>query len=210
MPCIVVSHLSETEKRAFVLADNKQALNATWDEEKLLVVLDELKAVDLNFDVELTGFDPVEIDRLVFESRPDTGRDARDDRLPEIGDGPPVTRRGDVWLLGEHKILCADAREPRFYRQLLTGERAELVIADPPYNVPIQGHVGGSGKIRHREFEMAAGEMSAAEFTGFLRSVFEQLAHSRSTARSIFCLWIGGISARCWRPDMQSTASLKT
>jgi DNA modification methylase len=89
----------------------------------------------------------------------------------------PVTQLGDLWLLGEHRILCADARETASYTRLLDGELAQMVFTDPPYNVSI-GEVTGLGKIKHREFVMASGEMSEAEFTSFLRRVLECLVQA--------------------------------
>jgi DNA modification methylase len=83
-------------------------------------------------------------------------------------EGPSVAKPGDLWLLGEHRILCGDSLDPRSYERLLGGERAAMVFTDPPYNVPIEGHVSGLGAVKHREFSMASGEMSEAQFTDFL------------------------------------------
>jgi DNA modification methylase len=95
--------------------------------------------------------------------------DPRADEIPPVEPSqPPVSRVGDLWLLGQHRLLCGDALDPTAYEKLLAGRKAQLVFTDPPYNVPIDGHVGGKGKVRHREFVMASGEMSEAEFAGFL------------------------------------------
>ena len=104
--------------------------------------------------------------------------DPADDAVND-DDEPAVSQPGDLWLLGDHRILCGDATQADSYERLMAGERARMVFTDPPYNVPINGHVSGLGSVKHREFAMASGEMSSAEFTAFLRSVMEQLvAHS--------------------------------
>ena len=167
VPTLRLSHLSETERRAYVLADNKLALNAGWDQEILAIELQAL--VDLEFDVTLTGFSLAEVDLTLDAAReadPDSTVGPEDD-IPAVG-GEPVSRMGDVWTLGRHRLICGDAREPADYAKLLQGELVDLIFTDPPYNVPIDGHVCGSGSIRHREFAMAAGEMSKAGFTTFL------------------------------------------
>ncbi len=97
------------------------------------------------------------------------------DAVPEVT-GPAITRPGDIWQIGPHRLICADASSPDTYARLLDGERAQLIFTDPPCNVKIDGHVSGLGKVRHRDFAMATGEMSAAEFAGFLKTVFANLA----------------------------------
>ncbi|GMM93585.1 ParB N-terminal domain-containing protein [Qipengyuania sp. MTN3-11] len=146
VPTIALSHLSETERRAYVLADNKLALNAGWDKEILAIELQAL--VDLEFDVELTGFSLAEVDFVIDEAEeadPD-GRDAADDAV-EIAIGPAVSRKGDIWLLGRHRLLCGDARSAVDFEALMDGGRADLVFTDPPYNVKIDGNVCGLGSV---------------------------------------------------------------
>lgn len=167
VPTIALSHLTEAERRAYVLADNKLALNAGWDSEILATELQGL--IDLDFEVELTGFSLAEIDmtlEIASESDPQ-GRDDPDDIVPAEAD-VPVSRRGDIWLLGRHKLICGDARERADYTALLGAERADLVFADPPYNVPIDRNVTGKGAVKHRDFVCAAGEMTKGEFIVFL------------------------------------------
>ena len=167
VPTLVVSHLTDAERRAYILADNKLALNAGWDRDMLAIELQGL--VDLDFDAELTGFSLAEIDFTLDEARersPKT-RDAGEDVVPEQG-LDPVCETGDLWQLGEHRLLCGDARDPAAYATLLGGERADLVFTDPPYNVKIDGNVCGLGSVRHREFAFASGEMSERQFTEFL------------------------------------------
>ena len=177
VPCIRLEHMSAEEKRAYVLADNKLALNAGWDEEILAEELKELLAVDLDFDIGLTGFTVAEIDSLVDGLEPEEPGDPEEDRLPE-DDGEARCRPGDIWQLGPHRLICGSSLDERTVVALMAGEKARMVFTDPPYNVPIDGHVGGLGKVRHREFAMASGEMTKAEFIAFLKTAFENLAAS--------------------------------
>lgn len=177
IPVLRIDHLTPEQKRAYAIADNKIALNAGWDLEILAADLKELAALDLSFDVEVTGFETAEIDLLV-DGRPSQNNDPAD-QVPALQQSA-VSRVGDLWLLGDHKLLCADARDRDAYETLMGEEKARMVFADPPYNVPIDGHVGGLGAIKHREFAMASGEMSEAEFSGFLATCF-----SHTAARSV-------------------------
>lgn len=189
LPCVKLSSMSPAQKRAYVLADNKIALNAGWDEQLLAEELKSLIAADLDFDVGVTGFAIAEIDVLVEGLHPEEAGNPADDRLPAIPDGPAVSRPGDLWRLGPHRVLCGDALSPEACGRLLDGERAQMVFVDPPYNVNIVGHAGGNGKIQHREFAMASGEMTPAEFTGFLTTACANLAaHSCDGAIHFVCM----------------------
>ncbi|MBV1868414.1 MAG: ParB N-terminal domain-containing protein [Marinosulfonomonas sp.] len=172
VPVVELSHLSEAQKRAYIIADNKLAENAGWDEDLLKIELEGLLALD--FDVSLTGFEMGEIDGLLIGEAAD-GPDARDD-LPETAGGPAVTEPGDLWILGHHRVLCGDATIPESWTILMGDDKAQMVFTDPPYNVPIDGHVSGLGSVKHREFAMASGEMSETEFTKFLTDVLGNLA----------------------------------
>jgi DNA modification methylase len=164
VPTICLESLNEDQIRAYILADNKLAEKAGWDNSILAIELQHLTAVDLGFDVSLTGFEIGEIDLILQESK-----EKEDEEEPvEISRGPAVTKPGDVWLLGSHRLLCGDALDEASYSVLMNGEEADLIFIDPPYNVKIDGNVCGKGAIRHREFAMASGEMSEAEFVGFL------------------------------------------
>ena len=190
VPCRLISSMSAAQKRAYVLADNKLALNAGWDEEMLAIELAGLLEVELDFDVCVTGFSIPEIDSLIAGLDPEQPGDPADDQLPDPErDGPPVTRPGDIWLLGPHTVICGNALEAATYARLLGDERAQLVFTDPPYNVPIDGHVCGKGSVRHREFVMASGEMSPEAFTHFLETAFRHLAaHSTDGAIHFVCM----------------------
>jgi hypothetical protein len=168
VPCLRIDRMSAAEKRAYILADNKIALNAGWDEELLALELKELSASDLDFDIELTGFSIAEVDHLIEGLAHEEAGDPADDILPQLNAEQPRCRLGDIWQLGPHRLICGDARDPALVAALMTGEKAEMVFTDPPYNVPIDGNVGGKGAIKHREFAMAAAEMSAKEFIAFL------------------------------------------
>jgi DNA modification methylase len=175
VPCRRIGSMTPEQKRAYVIADNKLAINAGWDEEMLAIELQGLLQTDLEFDIGMTGFSIPEIDSLIEGLNPEDSGDPAEDRLPAIIDGPTVSRPGDLWLLGPHRLICGDALKAETYQHLLVDDRAQMVFTDPPYNVPIDGHVGGSGSIRHREFLMASGEMSSEAFTSFLETAFQHL-----------------------------------
>jgi DNA modification methylase len=175
VPALRLAHLSVADKRAYVIADNRLAEKAGWDRELLAIELQTL--VDLDFDIELTGFGTGEVDIILNEADEAKGETAGpEDNVPDPLPGCAISKPGDLWVLGQHRLLCGDARANAAYQQLLKGEKAELVITDPPFNVVIDGHVSGKGAIRHREFVMASGEMSKEAFTDFLTSVFACLA----------------------------------
>jgi ParB-like chromosome segregation protein Spo0J len=157
VPVVRLSHLSEAERRAYVIADNKLALNAGWDREMLAIELQGL--VDLDFEIELTGFSLAEIDIVLDEAResaPDGADASIEDTIPPYRhEGPAATQAGDLWMLGRRKLICGDAREAGAYAALLGDETVDLICTDPPYNVPIDGHACGSGRIRHRTLRWA-------------------------------------------------------
>ena len=188
VPVIRIEDMSEAQKRAYILADNKLAENAGWDRELLGLELQGLLEMDLDFEVTLTGFEIGEIDVLI--SSLNDGADDEVDALPEIDvDVPPVTLPGDLWQLGRHRLLCADATNPNSFERLMAGELAEMAFTDPPYNVPIDGHASGLGSAKHADFAMASGEMTEAEFVDFLTNVLGLLAaHSHDGAIHFVCM----------------------
>jgi ParB-like chromosome segregation protein Spo0J len=163
IPCIRVENLSKAQERAYRLADNRLAELATWNADLLAKELEVLTDLDLDFSVEVTGFDTAGIDLIIDKGK--TQRPDPADEVPREAGRPAVSHIGDLWQLGAHRLFCGDAREARSFERLMDREKAQLVFSDPPYNVPIHGHASGLGRIRHREFAMAAGEMSAAEYT---------------------------------------------
>jgi len=175
VPTIMLSGLSRNEKRALAIADNRLPEKAGWNIELLAEELKVLSEIEVEFDVSLTGFDTVDIDAIIDAA--DGAVDPAADAVPPVGaTAAPVSRLGDLWQLGPHRLLCGDATDPTSYDRLLSGEMAQLVFTDPPYNVPIAGHVGGNGRVRHPEFVMASGEMSAQEFLEFLTRILRNFA----------------------------------
>jgi DNA modification methylase len=170
VPTICLEHLSEDQKRAYIIADNKLAENAGWDKEILRIELQHL--IELDFDIQLTGFEIPEIDILLQEGKEDT---TEEEVVPEAPINP-VTQLGDLWQLGEHRLYCGDALKPESYDILLGNNQAQMIFTDPPYNVKVNGHVCGNGKIKHREFAMASGEMDADGFTQFLELALGNMA----------------------------------
>jgi DNA modification methylase len=188
VPTIRIENMTEAQKHAYIIADNKLAENAGWDRELLALELQGLLEMDLDFEVTLTGFEMGEIDVLIGDLNDDADEEA--DRVPEIDPTLPATAKpGDLWQLGRHRLLCADATKPESFELLMSGELAEMVFTDPPYNVPIDGHVSGLGSVKHGDFAMASGEMTEPEFIAFLTTALEVLAaHSRDGAIHFACI----------------------
>lgn len=145
VPCVFVDYLTEAQKKAYILADNRMAMDAGWDEELLKVEIEALQAED--FDLSLTGFDESELSGFF-----DTADDAKDDDFDVDAEleKPPVTKSGDLWLLGNHRLLCGDSTKAETYEMLMNGKKANLVVTDPPYNVNYQGT---AGKIKNDNLE---------------------------------------------------------
>ena len=189
VPAIRLRHLNEPQKRALALADNKLADNAEWDEELLARELEFLSEIEIDFDIGITGFEAAEIDLLIEGLEP-AESDPKADAIPEPPPTGAVTvEPGDLWILGRHRLLCGDARDARAFETLMAGERAQMIFVDPPYNVPIHGHVCGLGRIKHREFAMASGEMTEGQFVEFLRQTLANLAaHSADGSIHYVCM----------------------
>ena len=173
VPTLRLSHLTAAERRAYVIADNKLALNAGWDIE---ILADELEAlIDLEFDVSLTGFSAAEIDLTIDQAKGGAVEEPEPDAadvVPPLSD-VAVSMAGDLWQLGRHRLLCGDAKSTDDLDRLMSRdgdepETADLIFTDPPYNVPIDRHVCGLGSVKHRAFAEASGEMSEEAFTAFL------------------------------------------
>jgi DNA modification methylase len=213
VPTLRFEHLSDADKRAYILADNRIAEKAGWDREILAI---ELQAfVDMDFDIGITGFEMPEVELILDEAvEIDQPPLSPEDSVPQVPPGLLVVRPGDTWILGAHRLHCGDARDNQAYKALLEGSTAEFVFTDPPYNVPILGNVSGLGRVRHADFAMASGEMSQPEYIAFLqdairllcahtqdgsihdicmdwRHAFEMLAAGRSVYRELknICIW---------------------
>lgn len=212
IPVITLDHLTTEQAKAFAIVDNRLTENATWNDALLGEIFSELSNLDLSFSLEDTGFSMAEIDlRIADFENPNAA--SLDDEIPH----PPkqvVSQLGDLWLLGKHRILCGSALEETSFERLMIGNKADLIFTDPPFNVPIEGHVSGrrdsknnqnkskQEKPRHAEFAMASGEMSSSEFTHFLERSLGLLA-TNSKAGSIHYVCMD------WRhlPEVQTAGS---
>ena len=185
VPVIEIRHLSSAQLKALRIADNRLAQHAHWDERLLGENFLELQELDLDFDLSITGFSLPEIDLVMQKLRdPLTADDEAD-----AATGVPVCRLGDVWLVGDHRVHCADATSEATFDALMNGEHADVVFVDPPYNVPISGHVSGKGKARHREFAQGSGELDREEFIRLLTRSCELLAkYSKDGAIHFVCM----------------------
>jgi DNA modification methylase len=188
VPIVRLSHLNPGERRAYLLADNRLALEGGWDRELLAIELKELEALD--FELPALGFSLPELDALyedLDEARTD-GLDPADDAIPPKS-LVPVTQPGDIWLLGNHRVINGDARDSDAYARLLRGDAVGVIFSDPPYNVPIEDNVSGLGRVRHKDFAMACGEMSADDFVEFLADSFAPAAAAcRDGAIAFVCM----------------------
>jgi DNA modification methylase len=182
VPTIQISGLSSAKKRALRIADNKIALDAGWDIDLLRAELGELEALDLDFDLTATGFSVGELDLALV-----SGPDPADDVIPPAP-AQPRAKKGDIWILGGHRIGCGDARDRAFLARVIgEGAVVDAAFLDPPYNVRINGHANARG--RHREFFMASGEMTDEAFTTFLRESLGACASvSRDGAVHFVCM----------------------
>jgi ParB-like nuclease domain len=169
VPTVCLDHLTAAQARAFMIADNRLSEIAIWDDRLLAQQLKDLSLLALDFNIEITGFEMGEIDlRIASLEEPAGKNDDPADELPELPAAPPLSKIGDVWVLGRHRVLCGDALDAAALATLMSEERAAMVFTDPPYNVPIDGHASGLGAIHHCPFPMASGEMDRSQFTSFL------------------------------------------
>lgn len=171
VPCVKESHLTETQRRAFIIADNKLSLNAGWDNELLSVELSELQGAD--FDLELLGFDEKELSQLF-----DEGNEIQEDDFDVDAElaKPTFSKTGDVWLLGRHRLVCGDSTKEETYKSLMENKKANLVMTDPPYNVDYQG---SAGKIKNDNME-------SEKFYQFLLDAFVNMEQSMDSDASIY------------------------
>lgn len=166
IPAISISGLSDAELRLLRLALNRIAEDSSWDHEALSLEFAEILEITPNIEVKSSGFEIGEIDCILSGNGVD-----EEDELPAVkGASEPVSKRGDLWILGEHRLLCGDALQRDAYSCLLGNDKVEMMFTDPPYNVPIDGHVSGLGAVKHAEFAMASGELSQDEFIAFLKT----------------------------------------
>jgi DNA modification methylase len=187
LPVLVADHLTPAQAEAFMLAQVRLIERGEWDQRKLGEVLRDLTLQDLDFDLEITGFDVPEIDLCIKDlDNPEDGLDPADEPAPN---GPAVSRLGDRWRLGGHRLVCGDALDEASYAAPMAGELVRLVFADPPYNIAIAGNVSGKGLVKHADFLMGVGEMSEAEFTAFLGRAIDLAAkHSVDGSLHYWCM----------------------
>ena len=188
VPVIVLDHLSEAQKRAYILVDNKLAENAGWDEEMLRLELAALEAEDFNLD--LIGFDDEELTRLSADQEATQGL-TDEDAIPEVRESP-VCLRGDLWLLGDHKLLVGDATVREDVERLMAGDRADLIFTDPPYNVDYEGYT-------EERMTIQGDRMTAEEFQKFLSTVCH---HYRQIAKLGASLYM--CHASSWQREFQN------
>jgi DNA modification methylase len=188
VPTIRIEHLSGAQIRAYMIADNRLTDISVWDNDLLAQQFKMLAEVELDFSLEVTGFEMAEIDTMIEGVLP-TPEDETDPADTVADPGVPVTKPGDHWVLGRNRLLCGDALKEASYSELMKGRRAKAIFADPPYNDPIDGYVAGFGKIHPREFPMASGEMNETQFAEFLRKIFQNLGrHSEGGSLHFICL----------------------
>lgn len=173
VPVLRIEGMSEADRRAYIIADNRLAELAGWDDKLLALELEQILALDASFDLPVIGFDTAEIEALLNS----LSEGPSEETPVEVDlDGPVVSGLGDVWIMDDHRLICGDATDPKVYEELLEGEKAQMIITDPPYNVYVNGHVCGLGNVKHREFVMGSGEMTDEEFSSFLSSTTANLA----------------------------------
>src|ERR1700731_3665167 len=177
VPTVCLDHLNPAQARVFMIADNKLTENAAWDDQLLAQQFKDLSLLGLDFSLEVTGFEMAEIDLRIesLDNLREPDDDPADD-LPELPASPPVSKIGDLLMLGNHRVLCGSALDTAAFAGLMGDERAATIFTDSPYNVRIAGHASGLGTIHHRPFPMASGEMTKIQFTAFLGQAFRSLA----------------------------------
>ncbi len=191
VPVVRLDHLTEAEVSAAKLALNAFTLKGEWDWSAVSAEFELIETAEVDFDLAITGFDTPKIDWIMAEAAAVSANDAADpdDEPVEPDDHPLVTQAGDLWRIGDHRLICGDARDPDLYARLMQGTKARMVFNDVPYNVLIAGFVSGLGKKKHANFAMASGEMSAAQFTDFQATVNARaIAHSMDGSVHFLCI----------------------
>jgi DNA methylase/ParB-like nuclease domain len=179
VPTIRLEHLTEAQARAFTIADNRLNENSAWDHQLLGEQLKILADSDLDFDLEVTGFEIKEVDCFIENLTSATERVAKAaDVIPDLHGRPLVTRAGDCWNLGRHRVYCGDARSDSAYTTLMQGRRAEMVFAGPPCQDPINACLTRFGAVHHTEFAMVSDPRNASQFAESLRTSLTNLANN--------------------------------
>ena len=171
VPCVFVDHLTDAQKKAYIIADNRYAEDAGWDEELLRLEIESLQGME--FDVGLLGFEPAELNKLMTD---EGGIEEDDFDVDAELQKPAITKPGDVWLLGRHRLVCGDSTKPETYKALMDGKKANLVVTDPPYNV---NYEGSAGKIKNDN-------MGSDAFYSFLFDAFKNIEEAMAQDASIY------------------------
>ena len=191
MPTIRLEHLTEAQARAFTIADNRLNETSEWDHQLLGKQLEILSDSDLDFNLEVTGFEIREIDCFIENLTPATEGVAKAaDAIPDFH-GRPVTRAGDCWNLGRHRVYCGDAGGESAYTTLMQGRRAEMVFAGPPCRDPIDASLTGFGWVHHTEFAMVSGPRNASHFAESLRASLTNLSNNKGRSIDSPYPWTG-------------------
>ena len=187
IPVIQIGHLSEAQKKTYRIADNKLTENGEWDINLLQIEFKSIEALDSDIKLDATGFAVEEIDNIFKAGEKEA--DVKSNIVPYINEDEIISKEGDIWLLGKHKIICGNALEEPTYKILFEDKQADMIFTDPPFNVSVNGHVCGNGSVKHDEFKYASGEMSSTEFQEFLKKAFGLLkSFSKSGSLSYICM----------------------
>jgi DNA modification methylase len=186
VPVVRLEHLTDAQIKALRIADNRLTDLSEWDDQILAETLKDLSNLDLDFDLEATGFAMAAIDLRIEGLSIQGGARDDADAFREPTSEVPISKPGDVWSCGRHAIMCADSCSSEAAKILFENARADMVFTDPPYNVPIHGHVSGRGRIRHREFAMASGELDKHGFASFLKTSCALMARNCVDGAIIF------------------------
>lgn len=176
VPVIKLFHLSDAQKKAYRIADNKLTENGEWDTDLLRLEFAELEKLELEFTLDITGFDIADIDVILDTSltEKEVRLDEKANSVPFISEDEIISKIGDIWKLGQHRIICGDSLKRETFEKLFESKKATMVFTDPPYNLRVD-NICGLGAIKHKDFAMASGEMSSDEFQNFLLTNFKLL-----------------------------------
>jgi DNA modification methylase len=179
VPCIRLTHLTEAQKRAYVIADNKLALNAGWDDEMLALEIKDLQEED--FDISLLGFEDAELEKIMAAVAEEVQGLTDEDAVPETPE-EPVTKPGDIYQLGNHRLMCGDSTSVDAIANLLASEKADMVFTDPPYNVAFNGRSGKFDVIKNDN-------LSDGDFQNFIKDWLQTFEAYRPNTYYICCNW---------------------
>jgi ParB-like chromosome segregation protein Spo0J len=195
LPTVSLDHLTAAQAKAFLIADNRLTENSEWSDRLLAEAFQELSLLDLDFSLDATGFELADIDlRIESLNAPEEEEDDPADQL-SAASGPAVSEPGDVWRLGPHRIVCGSALDEATYARLLDDDKAALVFTDPPYNVPVDGHVSGNGAVRHRDSLWPPAKCRMRSSPASCATPAACWRRTARPARSTTSAWTGGTPA---------------